>query len=292
MKPIHALAFLVFVFICCNTDAEQVYSHLSGVQFKYPDGWTIKDSAFADFEIVPPDVVSNQYGPVETYFQWSFRFEPSEEKVAENLEILIPRVVPFLERTGEIEHFPVSNAQGMILSWSGKSEDGQDVWSSVFVIPGKEMSIAFVAIGEKKKIEERANAIRAILATYTFGDGKRDNSVVGKWGSTVQEPCSNGELTGTGEITSGLQLDPPGTFQMTESARFQGCGVDPEGKNGDYDHSFDGIWFAGDGRLYLVSSQNTSMTFSFNIQGEKGSRELTLNHATGRSQVLNEKISQ
>jgi hypothetical protein len=267
--------------------ADQVYSHLSGVQFRYPDGWTIRGSAFADFEIVPQEAGSTSTGAMESYFQWTFLFEPSEEKITKNLELLIPRVVPFLKRAGEIEHLENPKG-GMSLSWNGKSEDGQDVWARVFVVPGKDMTIALIAIGEKSRIELREKAIRDMLATYQFGAGKRDTALQGKWGSTVNEPCGNGNLVGTSTITSSLYVDASGTFQMTESARF-GCGVDSEGKTGDYDDAFDGIWFAGDGKLFLVSSQNTSMTFSYELQGATGSRALTLKHGTGRSQVLKEK---
>lgn len=285
-------AFLAFcfVFVICvgATQAEQVYSHPSGIQFRYPDGWTTKESPFADFELVPPDVGTNPHGVVETYFQWEFLFESSEEKIIQNLEVLLPRVVPFLKRTGEVEHFAVSDTQGMMLSWNGKSEAGQDVWSRVFVIPRKEMTIALVAMGEKERIDQRETTIRSILSSYQFGPGEREKSLFGQWASTVQEPCINGDITGTSEIRSDLHLDPSGSFQMMESARFTGCGEDSDEGKADYDDSFDGIWFAKNGKLCLVSSSNMSMTFSFELQGSPGSRDLALKHGTGRSQVLNE----
>src|SRR5262245_49499658 len=134
---VRVLLVVASLFIGSFSFADQVYTHPSGVQFRYPDGWSIRDSAYADFEIVPADADSDPSGTMETYFQWTFLFEPSEEKITQNLELLIPRVVPFLKRAGEIEH--LQNPKGMMLSWNGKSEDGQDVWARVFVIPGKDM---------------------------------------------------------------------------------------------------------------------------------------------------------
>jgi hypothetical protein len=283
------ISLTFFLTVSITAAADSVYSHPSGLHFQYPAGWSIKDSSFADFELVPSDVGSNELGTVETYFQWGFLFESSEQKIAEKLETLIPRVVPFLNRTGQVERFSAGQTEGMILNWNGKDPSGLEVWSRVFVVPEKELTIALVALGEKKRIDGRENEIRSILSSYRFDPGDRDQTLLGEWGSTAQEPCSKGDKTGTSEIKSSLELQSAGDFQMSESARFTGCGEDANGSKDDYDEAFNGIWFAKEGKLYLVSSSNTSMTLHYQIQGEPGSRTLTLDHGTGRSQILSEK---
>src|SRR5262245_8495531 len=116
------LFFLVFFLSVSTAFANQTFTHASGLSFQYPDGWTIKNSPFADFELVPPDAGSNELGATETYFQWEFQFEPSEQKIIENIEVLIPRIVPFLKRTGDVEHFDIGQQKCVALDWSGTDE--------------------------------------------------------------------------------------------------------------------------------------------------------------------------
>jgi hypothetical protein len=280
---------IVFLITASTGFTDQVYNHVSGLRFQYPDGWSVKDSAFADFELIPPDSGSNELGATETYFQWEFLFEPSNQKIIENLEQLIPRVVPFLKRTGEVEQFQAGEVKGMLPNWNGTDPAGVEVWARVFVFPGKDMTIALVALGEKKRLDARESAIRSILSSYQFGPAEKDKTLFGQWGSAVQEPCGNGNHKGISEIKSSLQLNSSGSFQMSESGHSTGCDEEKMEENGDYEDTFDGTWFANQGKLFLVSSSNTSITFSYQVQGETGSRILTLNHGTGRSQVLNEK---
>jgi hypothetical protein len=281
------LFFLVFLLFVSAAIANQSFTHPSGLSFQYPDGWVVRDSPFADFELVPPDPGSNELGATETYFQWEFQFEPSEQKIIENVEVLIPRIVPFLKRTGEVEHFNNGQQKCIALNWSGTDENGAEVWSRVFIISEKSVTVALVALGEKQRLDSRDAAIRSILSTYQFGEAQRDQTLLGNWGSIAKEPCSNGDKTGTSEIKSSLQLNASGNFQMSESAHFTGC-EEAEGKKGDYDEAFDGTWFASKNKLFLISSSNMSMTFEYQLQGQPGSRTLSLNHSTGRSQILNE----
>ena len=287
MNRLFLLVFLLSVLVGTAV-ANQTFTHPSGLSFQYPDGWSVKDSPFADFELVPPDAGSNQLGATESYFQWEFQFEPSEQKIIENIEILIPRIVPFLKRTGDVEHFTEGQLKCFALNWSGTDENGAEVWSRVFIVPEKNVTVALVALGEKQRIDSRDATIRSILSSYQFGSALRDQTLLGNWGSTANEPCSNGDKTGTSEIKSSLRLEASGNFQMSESARFTGCGEDADGKKGDYDEAFDGTWFASKGKLFLVSASNMSMTFEYQVQGQSGSRTLSLNHTTGRSQILNE----
>jgi len=260
-----------------SATALKTYTHPLGLVFQYPADWIVRESPFTDFELVPPIPAKNERGPTESYFLMTFGIKAtdgSDPKLTEQIEALLKQVAPFLTPAGDTE--PLSSpAHGVLMRWRGTSPSGINAQANVYSLPGAKLSYCLISLGEASAIESREQAIEDIFRTFQSQNGSTDPKIIGNWKNA--------------EDKSSMSLAADGRFSATQSSsgeqtQTSNTASEPADKN----QTTDGYWFAGEGKLYLVPVNATTLSFSYQLKGKTGLRTLTLHHASGQEQVLQE----
>jgi hypothetical protein len=274
--------FLISVSSAFGTSADTEYlRHPAGLEFKYPSEWTVKEAAFADVELVPPDQSMSAQGPTEAYFVCGLGLDPSkaaQEQIAEQLNVLMNGIASFLKPEGEPEAFLGKRVQGLLYTYEGKRPDGFDVRSRIFVLPEKNVAFALVALGLRENIVKREASVSEIFSTFLQKAIAVDPDLIGLWITHENEISSVQTQTAESERNE-MQLEADGSFiTLMQTPK-------KEGLNNTVNS---GRWYSRGSRLYFVSAGNQGLMFRYELTGERGSRKLSLIHPNGDRQDFHE----
>jgi hypothetical protein len=284
MKQLYLIAFLLIAFTVAAqepqtqsrpSEAESVYHHPVGLEFRYPAGWTVREASSGEAELVPPDQQKNDKGFTEGFLLWGIGGSftgPADAALSGYLNALVTRMAPFLKQDGDPNAFDGGGSPAMILSWSGASEDGIQVAAKAFVESRGSFAFALVMLGTQERMAFREAVIRGMVASFRFVEQARDPALVGSWKS----PPAAAQTQAAVDMGVQMELHPDGTFEFTDST---GAGAN----GGD---QLSGHWYASEGRLCFVYPESFFLNFRYDLAGEPGERKLTLRHASGGFQVL------
>jgi hypothetical protein len=260
---------------------EEYLRHPAGLEFQYPPEWNAKEGSFGDVELIPPDQSMSAQGATEAYFICGLGLDPAksmQEQVGVQLKELISGIAPFLKASGEPESFLGKRVQGLVYTFEGKRGDGYEVRSRVFVLSEKDVAFALVALGFRQHVVKREPAISEIFGTFIQKKLAVDPSLTGLW-MTSQNQISSTQTQNESSGNNEMQLDPNGTFvTLIQSPETEGM------KN----ILNTGRWYSKGNRLYFVSAGNLGLMFRYQLEGEPGSRKLTLTHSNGSQQEFHE----
>ena len=252
-------------------NAPPVYHHPVGLEFSYPSDWTVRDSQSGEAELIPPDQQRNERGFTEGFLLWGVggNFEgPVDSSLSAYVNALVKRTVPFLKQDGEPGKFKGGRSPAMVLSWSGASEDGIQVSAKAFVESHGSFAFALMMLGTQERMAFREPAIREIVSTFRFVEGKRDPALAGTWKSAAAAAQTQSAPDAGMEV----DLRADGSFVFLDSSAGGGA--------------LNGSWYAGNGRLWFVYPESVFLNFGYELEGEPGARKLTLRHSSGGFQTL------
>jgi hypothetical protein len=274
------LALLITTSVSSGT-LEEYLRHPAGLEFQYPSEWNAKEGSFGDVELTPPDQSMSANGATEAYFICGLGLDPAksmEEQVEEQLKELIGGIAPFLKASEGPESFLGKKVQGFVYTYEGKRSDGYDVISRIFVLPGKDVAFALVSLGLRENVVKREPSLGEIFGTFALKKLPIDSSLPGFW-MTSQNQISTQTQEGSSAEHNEIQLESDGTFvTLIQSPETEGM------KN----TLNTGRWYSRGNRLYFVSAGNLGLIFRFQLEGEPGTRKLTLIHSNGSQQEFHE----
>ncbi len=270
------ILIIILLLSACTLSAADLktYTHPLGISFQYPADWKIRESPFTDLEMVPPNAGSNDRGPTETYFLMTFGMKVADgsgPKLTEQLEALLKQIAPFLTPMGDTEPLKIP-AHAVLLRWHGQTPAGIEAEADIYSVPGPNLSYCLIALGEQSQIKSREASLREIVTTFQTPGGTRDPKLVGAWTNA--------------EDKSAMTLRSDGGFTASQTA--EGDTQTASKSDDEEKQSTGGYWFAGDGKLFLVATNTTTLSFSYQLKGKQGARTLTLHHPSGQEQVLRE----
>ncbi len=256
--------------------------HPAGLEFKYPDEWTVNEATFADLELVPPDQNVSSSGPTEAYFVWGLGLDPSksqEEQIAIQLKDLMEGIASFLKQAGDPEAFLGKRVQGFVYTYEGKRPDGYEVRSRIFVLPEKDLAFALVALGLRENIVKREASISEVFGSFLLKNVIVDSKLTGLWITPENSFTPTQTQTGSSSERNEMQLEPDGSFiTLMQSPKTEGL----------VNTLNSGRWYSKGNKLYFVSAGNVGLMFRYEINGEPGLRKLTLIHSNGDKQEFHE----
>lgn len=263
------LMVLFFFAITLHAEDTKTYRHPAGLQFQYPAAWNVRDASMAELEFAPPDQEKNAQGLTEGYLLWgiggSFQ-NPTDPTLIQYLDKVITQMAPFLKRVDQAEKI----SSGTEILWSGSSPDGMAVTARLLVETHDGAAYVILMMGSEDRIKLREPAFRQIFTSFHFDDGQRDASLAANWSSgdaTQTQAASDASLK--------IDIQKDGTFAFEDSSQ-------------DSAGYLKGKWYASGGKLCFIAPDSFFIDFQYEIAGQPGSRKLTLHHASGGIQILNE----
>jgi hypothetical protein len=277
-----ALAALAAVAMAGNdgepdaANSASTYRHPSGAQLRLASGWTTRGESGVTLLVPPASGQTEAYLMLITGTQGATRAD--DPRVAQALEGEIAQLAPFLRRDGAGESFRTEDgASGAVTSFVGRNDDGLVVRARAYVVIGPRYAVAVLALGEKSAVDPRDDAVRQMLATTSFGEGRRERALLGYWKFSKSSSYTSGEFTAATQVTRELVLAPDGTCAARESSRAIGGDMSASVDTGDDADVTRGHWFAADGVICIVLENGQgAMSLQYELTGTPGSRTLTL----------------
>jgi hypothetical protein len=279
------LFLLLFVVLSLSTSgmAQTEYlRHPAGLEFKYPNEWTINEATFADLELVPPDQNVSASGPTEAYFVWGLGLDAAksqEEQIANQLKELMEGIASFLKPVGDPEAFLGKRVQGLVYTYEGKRPDGFEVRSRVFVLPEKDVAFALVALGLRENIVKREASVSEMFGTFLQKNVTVDSKLTGLWITPETGIPPVQSQNSSAPERNEMQLEADGSFVTLMQSPYDKALVNTLNS---------GKWYAKGNRLYFISAGNVGLMFRYELEGQPGSRKLTLVHSNGDKQEFQE----
>lgn len=261
------------------------YTHASGGKFRYPANWTLKESDDA-LVLTPPDAVEGEVVLVLGDKAEGVT-DPASPEVVGYLDETVKGLLPTMKRVGGVEKAAAGAGKGAFLVWEGDVE-GKAAQVRAYVTILKGYGIALVAAGPKDAVAKRDGALREIFYTFGWGQGKRDDRLVGTWKHWSYKAASGTELTAT------ANLNGDGTFSYSSSSETS-ANVNLKNQYGDqtawgamYGRSgsgWRGTWSAAAGELTLNFEDGSSETFDYEFKQE-GANTFLVVYGADRSKPM------
>jgi hypothetical protein len=260
----------------------KTYTHPIGFTFWYPEQWQAQETE-AGIQLAPPDVSANAQGPTEVYLVTGESAEgverPDDPRFVQYLDSQLRTLLPFMQRTGEVEALQTPSGPGALITWEGKNPTGMLVRARVFAVILKGYGVALVALGDKERINSREPALREVFLTFGLGEAKRDPRFIGVWRS--ESYYSSGDFSSAS--VRYMTFQPDGTF--SSGGRLMFSSDAGTGDTGDSDGER-GRWAAANDKVYLMWDNGSYAEYGYYIQGQPGSQEMLFKPTNGGKNEL------
>jgi hypothetical protein len=271
----------------------RTYRHVIGFSLWYPEGWTVA-SGEGYLTLVPPDPAGTPASPEELYLITGESVEgtgiasAADPRVAEFLDGQVRSMIPAFRRVRGPDPVPTAKGGGVVMEWRAEGAPGGEVAGRAYVNILRGHGVALVAIGLRKHLDAREGALRAVFASFGFGEGRLDARLAGRWGLVSTRSLSGSALEPTGsragmvsETQSSIELRADGTFERTDVTETiaMGAGVSLADKRRDV---WRGRWNAGDGVLCLMGEDESFAEYRYDLVPGTRAPEL---HLTGAARV-------
>ncbi len=267
----------------------QTFRHPIGFSFWHPSGWSVEDRTDA-LRLLPPDPGGTAADPTEVYLIVAESVagtgirEPEDPRVAAHFDEQVRALAPFLRREGKAEPAEMARGRGAVLDWRGKNPRGDAIRARAFVAVLEDHGVALVALGVEERVAARDADLRRMFATFGFGEGDRDATLVGAWDIVSTYALRNDSpyetaatrASSVSETQSRLVIRADGTFTRTDVSQtiVMGAGVSLE--SGPEKKVRQGKWNAGNGTLYLRWGDDWWMVYRYRLQREGAGVRLLL----------------
>ncbi len=244
------------------------YTHASGGKMRYPASWKLEELELG-LKLSPPDAAEG-----EQYFILSESAngatDPAAPEVVAYLDSTLKASLPDMKRVGGVEKASAGNGKGAFITWQGtvNGKPGQ-VRAYVAILKGN--GVALIAVASKETLEKRDKTLRDIFYTFGWGQGKKDDRLVGTW-----KHWSYNQTAGR-ETNSNAVLGADGSFSYQSNSE---ANSNFSGKNqyGDITWTgglssrsgsgWRGTWTAFDGELTLNFEDGTREVFNYEFKRE------------------------
>lgn len=261
------------------------YTHASGGKFRYPANWGLKEEEAA-IVLTPPDAVENEYVFVVGE-KAEGATDPASPEVVAYLDESVRGLVPSMKRVGEIEKATAGSGKGAFLVWEGDYQ-GTPAQVRAYVTILKGYGIALVALGPKSAVEKRDKALREIFYTFGWGQGKRDERLVGAWKHWSYKATSGTESTATAHLNADgtfsyeSSSERSGNFNLTNQYGDQTAWGVMYGRSGS---GWRGTWTADGSELTLNFEDGNTETFDYEFK-QQGANVFLVVYGADRSKPM------
>jgi hypothetical protein len=243
------------------------YTHASGGKFRYPASWSLKEEEAA-LVLTPPDANNEHFFIVGEKAEGAT--DPSSPEVVSYLDETVRSLLPSMKRVGAVEKASAGAGKGAFLIWEGDHEGRpSQVRAYVTILMG--YGISLVAFGPKESISKRDGALREMFYTFGWGQGKRDDKLVGTWKHWSYKATSGVESKATAVLAA------DGTFSYESDSESSG-NVNIKNQYGDqtawgvmYSRNgsgWKGTWAADGSELTLFFEDGSSESFDYEFKQE------------------------
>jgi hypothetical protein len=238
---------------------------------------------------VPPDPSGGAEAPHEIYLLIGDRIEDDDLKaaddprVAQYLDQQVQSISPVLQRKGGSTAVAMARGKGAGYEWRGQHEGQPEVVARAFACIINDYGIALLAIGFPKDIDKREATLRQIFASFGFGEGKRDQVLVGTWTLLATATLDNDSVWETSwsrarmvkDTRSTLTFRADGSWQRVDAYHMiaMGSGVSLEDKG---QQQSQGTWNAADGGLFMIWQDRTWEDYRYELKRTDSGAELRL----------------
>jgi hypothetical protein len=257
----------------------QMYQHVVGFRFWYPDGWKVQRQDEL-LQLIPPDAAMSPEGPKELYLIGGESVaeegitRPDDPRVIQYFDLQMQSLAPFLKRTAKPKLVKTPFGQGIEMVWEGKSPKGDVIHARILACIMKQSGISLLALGYKDVVAKRDALVRQIFDSFGFGEGQKDPALVGTWsllkttGITNQSPFetdwSRARAVSDQKTTLVLKADGTWTRVVDWHMIAIAGGLSMESKDRDVT---EGRWNAGNGKLVLVSKGDVWEEYHYRVNG-------------------------
>jgi hypothetical protein len=264
------------------------FHHPSGVTIPMPSGWTTQAHAGITL-LVPPGGMgqTEAYLMVITSIPGASR---ADDPIAGRLlEEEVAQLSSSLRRDGRSDPFQTtSGAPAAAHAFVGTNEQGQAIRARAYLVLGDRFAVAVFAVGKKPQVDARDAEVRRMLSQLSFGQGRRDRSLVGHWKYVHTSSYTSGEFTAATEVRRELWLAADGRCASRESSRAIGGDMNASVDSGEDAASERGTWYAADGAACMIlDTGQGAIGAQYTLSGDPGRRTLTITTVAGR-QVYHE----
>lgn len=274
----------------------RVYRHAIGFEFVQPADWMVQEQGEV-LVLTPANQAKNSQGALELYLITGERVDtegirqPDDPRVAAYLDQMVKQWLPALNRTGQTGTIETSAGKAIVLDWTGRNPQGQEVIARCYVNIIRGYGVALSGIGLKETVVARDEALRRMFVSFGMKEGRQDPALVGKWLLTATSSLTNWSVyedswsrarMATDSNTT-LLLAADGSWSRTyESQTLAGAaGIWLESNDRKVSR---GKWYASDGLLYLVTDDDLWETYKYGLQQTSAGRQLRLaSEKTGTS---------
>jgi hypothetical protein len=264
------------------------YRHPVGIRIDLPEGWKISgiEGRPAFHRLLPPDGTDTEV--ILAYVDGSYGIQRADDpRLVEGVEAVMREIAPALRRVGEVAPIPAGSHSGALLTWEGKAADGTETGAQAFLTVSGHFSFLILSIGTKERLTARERALRNTFASFRMEAPQRDPGLVGEWGNQKTEGHRSGEFSAATQKKAQALFRPDGSFVAVETSQFVGgtgdISVDSEERT-----VTEGLWYAGQGHLYLLYEDGSLEAFLYEVQGAPGSRQRVVSPQFGGFAHLNE----
>lgn len=260
------------------------YTHASGGKFRYPADWTLKEEEAA-LVLTPPDANNEQFFVVGEKAEGAT--DPASPEVVAYLDETVRSLLPAMKRVGAVEKATAGAGKGAFLVWEG-DHDGRLSQVRAYVTILKGYGISLIALGPKDAIAKRDKALRDIFYTFGWGQGKRDQKLVGTWKHWSYKATSGVESKAT------AVLNADGTFSYESDSESSG-NVNIKNQYGDqtawgvmYSRNgsgWKGTWTADGSELTLFFEDGTSESFDYEFK-QQGANVFLVTYGADRKKPM------
>ncbi len=244
------------------------YVHGSGGKMRYPASWKLEEMELGP-KLTPPDATAD-----EMYLILSEpaagATDPASPEIVAYLDSSLKSSLPDMKQVGKVEKASAGNGKGAFITWEG-TVNGKPAQVRAYAAILKGNGVALLGIGPKEVLEKRDKTLRDIFFTFGWGQGQKDQNLVGNW-----KHWSYNQTAGR-ETNSTASLAADGTFSYQSNsetnANFSGKnqygditwtgGLSSRGGSG-----WRGTWTAYGGELILNFEDGSREVFNYEFKQE------------------------
>ncbi|MEQ1821827.1 MAG: hypothetical protein ABL949_04925 [Fimbriimonadaceae bacterium] len=244
------------------------YTHANGGKMRYPANWKLEETELG-LRLTPPDATENELYLI-TSEPANGATDPGAPEVLAYLDETLKASLPDMKRVGKVEKASAGNGKGVFITWEGTA-NGKPAQVRAYAAILKGNGVALIAIGSKDVLEKRDKALRDIFYTFGWGQGQKDQKLVGNWKHWSYNATAGRETNSTATLAA------DGTFSYQSNsetnANFSGKnqygditwtgGLSSRGGSG-----WRGTWTASGGELILNFEDGTREVFNYAFKQE------------------------
>jgi hypothetical protein len=264
------------------------YRHPVGIRIDLPEEWKVGlvEGLPGFHRLLPPDANDKELCLAHAGGSYGIA-RADDPRLVQAIDALMRELAPALKRVEGVTPITAGSDPGALLTWEGKAPDGTETGARAYAVISGRFSFLVLAIGTKEQLTARESALGEAFASFRMEEPQRDPALVGAWGNRKTESYHSGEFTAATEIKAEALFREDGSFIAVESSQFVG-GTGDVGADSERRTVTEGLWYAGQGHLFLLLEDGSLEAFLYEVQGAPGGRQLVVSPKFGGFAQLNE----